>query len=614
VAEPATDTLPSAFSGRVIAGGEASRAYFSAALGIETPFSVSAVAWKENAVELAFDTTGEVALLRIEARTAESKGLLLTKHLNFFFRGRDVPEPLMRCITERASAVRNWSLASLARQLETDPDHGRPELPTPPGADESQRPRSLLDTWGEGDSYADFFAGGEISRAQLDSIEPTNLFRFVQHCEPECLLVNPHSVLPTVTQVNHPWDDRHRRPFGPAPKPFDKAIERGVEPVEGMVTTAINEDDVILGNPGKLREVLDYALAQPDPLNRAIFFSNTCVPTVIGEDVESVVRQAEARSGRKIFYLTVTPKSMTSVFQDVLVDRRLEAERKAAPPPPHTINLIGFPDSRAVNELEQLIAACGIVINARFLPELLPEVVDRLPNASLNVLYPNRTWQHHYEQLTSDSRTPHITPAAPYGVEGTRRWLMEVADAVDCRAGAEQAWQTHEQQDPWNALCQRATKHRLGFVVRDEETYFLTTPSTTWGVPLVSMLEEIGFALDILLKVKTPKVAADNARTLRATFTNTDNTIRAFDSFEFLRHRLRESPATAFFSYQFFDWRLSEAGKAAFSIQQFEMGVAGAMRTVERIDRICRMPFYKKYARYLARTPGGLRAPPGEAT
>jgi hypothetical protein len=83
--------------------------------------------------------------------------------------------------------------------------------------------------------------------------------------------------------------------------------------------------------------------------------------------------------------------------------------------------------------------------------------------------------------------------------------------------------------------------------------------------------------------------------------------VRAFDSFAMLRQRLQDSPARAFLSYHFYDWRLTEAGKGAFSIQHFEMGLHGAIRTIERLLQVCRNPFYAKYSRFLRRTAEGLR-------
>jgi hypothetical protein len=134
-------------------------------------------------------------------------------------------------------------------------------------------------------------------------------------------------------------------------------------------------------------------------------------------------------------------------------------------------------------------------------------------------------------------------------------------------------------------------------------------------VPLLSLLEEMGFGIDILVRVSDPKTATENARAIGAAFRDRDrHSIRAFDSFAFLRHRLRESPSHAFLTYQFFDWRLTEAGKALFSIQHFEMGVPGAVRTLERLLGVCRTSFYRRYARYLSRTAEGLRVPIGEST
>ena len=55
----------------------------------------------------------------------------------------------------------------------------------PPGVDDLERPASLLDTWGADGAYADFFAGGEVARAQLDTIDPTRFLVMVQHGDAE---------------------------------------------------------------------------------------------------------------------------------------------------------------------------------------------------------------------------------------------------------------------------------------------------------------------------------------------------------------------------------------------------------------------------------------------
>ena len=220
---------PVSLGGKVVAAGAATRTAVAQALGIvsaRSPYRVEAVAWVDHALEVSLAVGGrKPALLRIEARTAESKGLVLTEHLNIYFRGTALPRALVsRISTQAARNLADWTLDRITQLLSEDPELGAAGTAMPPAADETKRPQSLLDTWGAGDSYADFFATGEIARSQLDSIFSSRLFRYVQHCDAECLQVNPHNVIPTVTLVNFPWDDRLRRPFGPVAREGGGAV------------------------------------------------------------------------------------------------------------------------------------------------------------------------------------------------------------------------------------------------------------------------------------------------------------------------------------------------------------------------------------------------------
>ena len=616
MAKPTSAGAKPSVAGHIVSAGQASRDALTRMLGVDRlgePYAVSSVAWLDFALEVALEVGREEPLvLRIEARSPESKGLLLTKHLNLFIRGSEAPEQLVRTVAgQGARHLANWNMERLARLIQADPEAGKPGLPMPPAADESERPTSLLDTWGGQDSYADFFAGGEQSRSQLDSVDFSRLFRFIQHSDAECTQVNPNDGAPTVTLSNFPWDDRLRSPLGQASGDNGPGDD---DAGDSILTTDINEEDVIFGNREKLRAVLKHATEHGGPNPKPLFVSNTCVPAVTGEDVESLVKEAQEVSGQRICYLTVSRRSMATVFQELLVDRRKEAEAKAGPPPPKTVNLLGFPSSPAVEELEALLGAAGLAVNMRFMPDISPSHVDRLPNASLHVMLPNRTWSHLFDQVTFESRTPHIAPPSPYGFAGTRLWLDEVAAAMELDAArVEASWSAHVApwQDRWETLRAQAAGRRLGLVVRDQETYYLTTPGTTWGMPLVALLEEMGFGLDILVHVSDKAVARKNAKAVREMFSVPErHSILAFDSFPFLRHRLRESRCSAVLTYQFFDWRVTEAGKATFSLQHLEMGVPGAVRSLERLLRVSGSSFYHRYGRYLARTGEGLRAPP----
>ncbi|MEE8424464.1 MAG: hypothetical protein V3S11_01480, partial [Elusimicrobiota bacterium] len=66
-----------------------------------------------------------------------------------------------------------------------------------------------------------------------------------------------------------------------------------------------------------------------------------------------------------------------------------------------------------------------------------------------------------------------------------------------------------------------------------------------------------------------------------------------------LARLLEDGPFRAVYSDIFFDERITRAGKAQFSMRHFETGAEGAVRSLERLLGVCRLPFYKRYREYL---------------
>lgn len=281
--------------GRCVPAGAQSRAFLSHLLGISETrgrYGVKAVAWMDHAVEASVPLQGgEEVAFRIERRSEDSAGMVVTDHLVLYFRGKGIPEDLFEAVeTHAKERLGEHTIESLSEKIAADPELGDPSLPMPPGVDEKERPRSLLDTWGDRDAYADFFAGGELARAQLDSLDPGALFSFIQHSDCECLHVNPHGGGPVVCLVNYPWDNRIRHGVTTSERQ-----DLTTAAVEGMITTDLDENDVIMGNPEKLQRVLDHAEKMYRRSGKTLFFSNTCTPVVTGEDVESQVRRFKSR-------------------------------------------------------------------------------------------------------------------------------------------------------------------------------------------------------------------------------------------------------------------------------------------------------------------------------
>jgi hypothetical protein len=615
--------------GRTLVGGPRSRARVAALLGLDQTARpgrtrVVAVAWVGDHLEVEVAGPGDRSVVFLVDRfQADKPRLFATAHLVLYYRGAGMwPE-----LEERLRAVGLGRLAErtiedlaemIAADTDIDPVRDRAPRVSAEGQEAFDR-QSHLSTWASPDIWYQFFAVAEIWRQRLDSLDVFERCTFIQHCDRECVQVAPRSHVPMVDGVFYPWLERVRR-IGRGRPRVDPAAARargGSEPrvdesKHSMCTTDLTEADVVLGSQDKLVRVLDHVLARGG--DGVLFLSCTCVPFMTGEDVESVVKRYRETIDRPFFFLTTTPASSVGVFRDVLVRRRQEAEQ-AIPSGqviPNAVNLVGFAHDPGLEELRGLLAELGVQVNAVFVPEMDSAVVADLPRAALHVLYPNILWQSIYDQLLFDSRITSVSPAAPFGVAGTQRWLEEVAAAAGQRvtAGDVVARCLEPLRAEWDRLRAEAAGQRLAFVVGADEAYRLRDAAATWGVPLIPMLEEMGFGIDVLLGVADRAAAREAAEQVNATFAHPEHhSIRAFRDRARLDALLEAGTFAAVYSDHLFDRRLSAAGKAQFSLQEFEKGIGGAVRTLRRLLEVCRLPFYRRYRRHLAPATHPFAAP-----
>ncbi|MBM4396934.1 MAG: hypothetical protein FJ087_14750 [Deltaproteobacteria bacterium] len=599
-----------AIAGQKWTGGRQSLARFARLLGIEVvadTFPVTAVAWVEDHVEVRAGPPDAEVTFHLGPAVEGAPAFLVEGGLAVSYSGGDIP-PLVATLLQRRCRPRlaRATMDDVARAIRIDPDVA-PVKPPP----KRTRPAGQLDSWGVDDTWADFFAAGEVARARLDSLDPKRLFLAVQHCDAECSQSFPHGPA-LVSAVDYPWEDRVRRPRpapGATPAPGTSPEEQAA-PFRFHMITDLDEQDVVRGNPGKLREFVEYAVTAPNPERKTILFSNTCLPAVTGEDVESVVREYARKIDVPLLYLTVTPRSMRDLFGG-LMDVRRQGVAEAPPPDPRAVNLVGFPEAAATAELSDALAAAGVRVNCLLVPEVDTDRLRRMAGAGLDVYLPNRLWDNLYDPLREAGGGRWIAPPAPYGREGTLAWVEAVAVEAgvpreDARARVIAWAAAHD--GAWTAAIAAASGHRLGLALRGRDLHFLTDPTDMWGIPMLAVLEEAGFGLDLLILLTDPEDARSKDAAVRALVRDPSRvTVTPFDSLAALRERLAASPCEAVLSAHSFDWRLTEAGKNRFSLQHFEPGLSGAIRTAHRLARACAAPFFKQYRRFLARTPEGLR-------
>lgn len=637
--------------GHTYAGGAHARRTFADLLGVRTAddaapgeLRVTAAAWVKERAEITVDegegTTPNVIV--IERFHTGRTGLAYSQTLNLWARNDGLPGELVkRCQLAMRTRLGRLTPEHVAQIFALDPDLGSARYEAPPVVAEARERefdrQAFLFNWGGSDMWYQFFATAEYSRARLESLDLLNRATSVNHCDRECLANEPHIPL-RVPLTNFPWDDRVRRLAGGreglAPsedlmQPLEGVPEElhpkdptkgdgghvdgkpgglpaygyngdaSVRPIAAHYTE-LTDYDIIKGAQKKLLDVLNFAI---DHLHGDMIFAHvTCIPAVTGEDVDSAIRKAQERSPVPILTLTMTPDAKDVIFGPILVEARKKAEAEVSISVPNAVNLIGFPEDVGTSDLVRMLRRLGVVVNVILLPTVQMERVRRLPLAPLHVIHPNEFWQNLYNQLLFDTRLRSINPEAPYGYERTVRWLETVAKEAGA-AGADPLsdvvaaeWAPHRER--WERLREEARQHRLGFVVGSDQIRQIAQPGTTWGIPLLGVLEEFGFALDFMIHAPGQDEGRDAAREIQKALGEPQrHRVRLFQTPSQLRMLLTSGPFSAVYSEHFFDFRLTRAGKAQFSLNLFERGFGGAVRTLERLLEVCRLPLYRRYGR-----------------
>jgi hypothetical protein len=333
---------------------------------------------------------------------------------------------------------------------------------------------------------------------------------------------------------------------------------------------------------------------------------NGCIPMMVGDDARGALAAFSRRTGVPTAYAEMSP----SLSLCEVTVSRLKAAVLDGPAPAvveGSFNLVGFPWPVARDELVSLLAAAGATFGVALVPDVDVASARRFRAAALNVLLPNRFQEEAYRDIEAAGGT-FLRPPGPFGPAGTRSWVRGVAEALGpaCAAAADEAldaaWRPLASR--WDALASEARAYRLGFVVGEGDGARLADPSFSMGACLPALVEEMGFGLVFLVHAGDPKVAALEVAPVMDRLVSPGNArVVPFDGPVALGAALRESGLHAACSNVLRDHRLLRNGVAAFRLRQFEPGLAGAVRTAERLVSACGNPFYRTWRTLLGGWP-----------
>jgi nitrogenase molybdenum-iron protein alpha chain len=219
------------------------------------------------------------------------------------------------------------------------------------------------------------------------------------------------------------------------------------------ISTNLTEADVIGGGERKLRETIEYADREFRP--EIIFVVVTCAPSIIGDDVEEVVRQARSSVSADVvslhcpgFRSRVVASAYDTFYHGVLRGLELSpkpwvdfrplpegcpdndlAEKKYRHEKSRTVNVwnatsIGAADEK---EVERLLSALGLKI--RFFAEYSSrDELRTVTEASLNISMCNVHDDYMLKYLEEKFGMPYVIAGMPVGFRHTRRWLIQIAE------------------------------------------------------------------------------------------------------------------------------------------------------------------------------------------
>ena len=521
-----------------------------------------------------------------------------------------LPRSWVDAVTNLApSRLAGLSWKSLVARLAADPDHG---AVTEPMAPDPRQPTSTSADrvhWGEDWRWSDFFAEDLLRRCAMGSVGTLTFSRVLLHGDDECLQEQPWASGPLLPLAESPWRATTFEVDGVHEAWTTGGL--GLWALPRLATTDLGERDVIAGAAGRARRALDDELSRPRE-NGPVLYNHTCLPTVIGEDWRPWVHETALAHGADVHVLTPDPRSAVEVFDSLARSLRRESGPRDHPPDPSGINLFGLARSPAFEDVRSALTVLGIRVHAVALPQLCTRSLPTATRASLSVFASNAAWEPFYGVLKEAFEVPSLHATAPYGWQGTRRWLDTILHALGRSPMPDALWQdlTGALTVRWARSCASAREMPIGLVAGHHAARYLCDPPRTFGVPLLSMLEEMGFPLEILLRHQDPAADALEIERIRAHLKDPSrHRLTMYDGPLDLEQKMRNSPAGVFFSEHSFDWRLSRAGKARFGLAAFEIGAAGAIRTAERLLALARSPFWSRYGPYLQRSPIGLRIP-----
>jgi nitrogenase molybdenum-iron protein alpha chain len=210
------------------------------------------------------------------------------------------------------------------------------------------------------------------------------------------------------------------------------------------VNTNLGENEAINGGENSLREAILYADKEFRP--SAIIIVNSCVPAIIGDDIDSVVEEAQKEVNAKIvpvhcegFKTKIQASAYDAVYHGILRnlimnqpapqrDEQDELETlREKYCASRTVNVLNVSSMSRIDEFELVRILKALDLNLNILPCYAhPDDFIKATEASLNVSICATHDDYFVEHLQELYHIPFILRTIPIGIKYTNRWVLDI--------------------------------------------------------------------------------------------------------------------------------------------------------------------------------------------
>jgi len=252
------------------------------------------------------------------------------------------------------------------------------------------------------------------------------------------------------------------------------------------ICTNLTESDTIYGGLDKLRTAVYEIYHRHQP--RVIFITTSCASGIIGDDVESVAREAEDELGIKVvpifcegFKSKIWNTGRDAAFHGIL----RSIVKKSGKKQDDLVNVFNF---EGVDTFSPLLAKLNLRVNY-LLPMATVEQLETISEAACTTEICETLSSYAAEGLEDVFQVPKVKSPSPYGLNWTDQWLREIAKLTNREHLAEEVIrQEHERIEPeLNQLRQSLKGLKVFVFAGDTYAHNLANMTRDLGVTLIGM-------------------------------------------------------------------------------------------------------------------------------